>query len=337
MLLQSLRSAIRAIPGPARGALWMVIAAAGFGATNVFIRVLAADLPPLEIVFFRNFFGLAFMLPWLAHAGVSALRSDAHHLYAGRAFVGLLSMVSWFTALTLMPLAEATAVSFTSPLFATVAAVLVLGEIVRARRWTATIVGFIGAMIVLHPGTAAFGWAQLLVLCSAAASGFNSILIKQLTRRDSANTIVTMLTLYLTPMSLVPALFVWTWPGLHDAPWIVALGMFATLSHLALTRAFAAADASAIMPFDFTRLPFIALVGWLAFDETPDIWTWVGAAIIGVSSAYIVKREATIARLERAATPSKVAPAATNEAAGTGVVGVRDRAAVAVTRNAAID
>ena len=274
-----------------------------FAAMNAVIRQLSLDLPPFEIVFFRNLFGLAFMLPWLARAGSAALKTENQKLYVGRSIMGLFSMLCWFSALALMPLAEATALSFTSPLFATISAVLVLGEVVRVRRWTATLIGFLGAMIVLRPGLHQIGLAEGLVLVSAATSGLNAILVKQLTRTESANAIVTYMTLYITPLSLVPALFVWVMPPLHVVPMLIALGLLATLGHQALTRAFAAADTSLVMSFDFGRLPFVAVIAWLAFGETPDLSTWVGAALIVAASVYIARREAA---LGRAATPAVV-------------------------------
>ncbi|MBI3452344.1 MAG: DMT family transporter [Rhodospirillales bacterium] len=293
----------------------MTAAAACFAAMNALIRQLATDLPALEIVFFRNFAGLAFMLPWLIRHGPSALRTNHHRLYLGRSAIGFASMVMWFTALTMMPLAEATALSFTAPLFATLAAAVLLHETVRLRRWTATVVGFLGAMIVLRPGFDTVGIAQILVLGSTATAGINAVMVKQLTRTEPASAIVTYMTLYIVPLSLVPALFVWVMPPLHSLPWIILLGLFATLGHQAMTRAFAATDTSVIMPFDFARLPFVAVIAWFAFGEAPDIWTWVGAAVIVAATAYIAQREAAIARAELKTPPSPVAPAAANEGA----------------------
>ena len=225
----------------------------------------------------------------------AALRTDHHRYYLGRSFLGFLSMLTWFTALAMMPLAEATALSFTSPLFATIFAVVLLHEVVRRRRWTATVIGFIGAMIILRPGMSDLGIAHALVLGSSALAGVNAILVKQLTRSESANAIVTYMTLYILPMSLVPALFVWVMPPLHTVPLIVGLGLLATFGHQAMTRAFVATDTSIVMSFDYARLPFVALIAWFVFGEVPDIWTWVGAAVIVGASTYIAHREAAAA------------------------------------------
>jgi drug/metabolite transporter (DMT)-like permease len=295
-----LLSSLAALPGPIRGGLWMTFAGFCFAGMNVLIRQLSLDMHPFEVVFFRNLGGLVFMLPWLMRVGASALRTDHTRYYLGRSFLGFLSMLLWFSALAMMPVAEATALSFTSPLFATIFAVILLHEVVRARRWTATAIGFVGAMIILRPGMSELGLAHVLVLASSALAGVNAILVKQLTRSESANAIVTYMTLYIVPMSLIPALFVWTMPPPHTWWLIGLLGLLATIGHQAMTRAFVATETSIVMSFDYARLPFVALIAWFAFGELPDIWTWVGAAVIVGASAYIAHREGAVARARRA-------------------------------------
>jgi drug/metabolite transporter (DMT)-like permease len=310
MPLKHLFSRLAALPAPVRGGLWMTAAGFCFAGMNVLIRQLAQDMHPFEVVFFRNLGGLAFMLPWLVRTGTAGLRTDHHRYYLGRSFMGFLSMLLWFSALALMPVAEATALSFTSPLFATIFAVILLQEAVRARRWTATLIGFVGAMIILRPGMSELGLAHWLVLASSALAGINAILVKQLTRSESANAIVTYMTLYIVPMSLVPALFVWTAPPLYTWPLIVLLGFLATIGHQAMTRAFAATDTSIVMSFDYARLPFAAVIAWFVFGEVADLWTWVGAAVIVGASTYIAHREAKVAPALRPASAARTAQAA---------------------------
>jgi drug/metabolite transporter (DMT)-like permease len=293
----SARARFEALPGPLQGALLMTVAAAAFAGMNAIIRAVNFELHPFQTAFLRVLAGLAFMLPWLAHAGLAALATASHKLYASRAFVGYASMLCWFSALALMPVAEATALSFTSPLFATAAAALLLGEIVRLRRWTATIVGFLGAMVVIRPGFAAFEWAHLLVLASAALGGWNAITVKQLTRTDPANVIIVYMLLYLAPVSLIAALFVWQWPSWHALGLVTLMGVCATIGHQAFTRALAVSDASYVLPFDFARLPMVAVIAYFAFGEAPDIWTWIGGGIIVAATVYIARREAQLARL----------------------------------------
>jgi len=131
--------------------------------------------------------------------------------------------------------------------------------------------------------------ADVLPLLSAARSAWSSISVKVLSRTESANVIVVYMTLLITPILLVPSLFVWRWPDLASLGWLVMLGAFGTLGHLTMTRAFAAAEASAVTPFDFFRLPFIAIVAYLWFDERPEVWTWVGALVIVFSVLHLAR------------------------------------------------
>jgi drug/metabolite transporter (DMT)-like permease len=177
-------------------------------------------------------------------------------------------------------------------------AALVLKETVRARRWTAIAVGFLGVIVILRP----FGpvdASMLLILASAATAAMGSITVKFLLRTETPAAIVTYMVLYITPVSLVPALFVWTWPTPMMWVWMAVLGLFGVASHLCMARALSVADASAVAPFEFMRLPYAALLGWAFFGETTDVWTWTGAAIIAGSSAYVAHREAKLARQAR--------------------------------------
>jgi drug/metabolite transporter (DMT)-like permease len=283
-----------------RGTIWMLVACIGFAGMGALIRYLTRYLPPQELIFFRNALALAWMMPWVARVGFAALRTTHFRMYAGRSALAFLSMLCWFTALVTLPLAEAIALGFTQPLFATVLAVLILGETVRARRWTATIIGFIGAMVILRPGIEAVTFAHLLVLVSSATGAITSVVVKQLTRTEDPNTIVTYMTLLTTPFALLIAVPVWQWPDLTTWGLLLLLGFLATVGHQASTRAFRFLDASLAASLDFIRLPIAALIAWVAFSESPDIWTWIGGAIIGGASIYIAHREAQLAR-ERAA------------------------------------
>ena len=240
------------------------------------------------------------MLPWLAYRGLGALKTTRLRLYGFRTLLSVGAMLSWFSALAAAPIAEVTALSFTAPLFATIGAALILGESVRARRWTATAMGFLGVLIVVRPGLAEISPGAWLALMAALFMGASSLVIKSLSRTEDPNLVVFYMGLFMTPIVLVPALFVWQTPSLELWPWILAMGPVATFGHITLVRAFRAADASAVMPFDFTRLPFAALIGYFAFGEVLDAWGWIGAAVIVGSAVYIARREARLGRFGNA-------------------------------------
>ena len=294
-------AALGRLTGPAAGAVFMVIACLFFAGMGGIVRHVSNELHAFEIAFFRNVFGLLVMVPWMMRVGFKGLKTKRIHLYTLRGVTGIAAMLAFFWAITKMPLADVTALSFTAPLFSTILAVLVLGEVVRARRWAAIAVGFIGAVIILRPGAQTIDLATMAVLFSALMMAASTVMIKMLSDTEPTSAIVTYMTLYLTPLSLIPALIVWKTPSWEALGWLALMGFFATIAHLSLTRAFAAAEASAVMPFDFTRLLFAAAIGYLAFDEVPDAWTGVGAAVIIAASVYIARREAQVARSKRVA------------------------------------
>jgi drug/metabolite transporter (DMT)-like permease len=291
---------IAALPAPVLGALWMTAASMAFAVMIILIRVLTETFDPLQVVFFRCAFGLIAMLPWLIGHGVGALRTQWLGLNAIRAGSGIVSMALWMTGLSLIPLAQATALSFTAPIFASVLAVIFLGEVMRLRRWSATVLGLVGTLIIVRPGFESFQPVGLLVLASALIGSTSTIMVKVMARTDSTGTIVIYMVLFMTPQSLLPALLVWQMPGLVDLGWAALLGIAGTLGHVCLTRALAAADATLVIPFDYLRLPAVAAIAFLAFAEVPSVWTWIGGAVIAASSLYMTLREA---RLRREADP----------------------------------
>ena len=221
---------------------------------------LLAGVPPFQVVFLRNLFAFIFMLPLLAWRGTSLLTTKNFKLYGARVLISVVAMSSWFYALSLISVGELTAISFLAPLFGTVAAVIFLGEIVRVRRWLALSIGFIGAMIMLRPGGEAFGLGQWLALGAAACIGMVSVLIKRLTALDDPDRIVFITSMLLVPLSAIGAFFVWSWPPLELWPYLMLLGMLAVAGHLTLVRGFAAMDASLVLTFEFSRVPFAAAV-----------------------------------------------------------------------------
>ncbi|MEX2629734.1 MAG: DMT family transporter [Tistlia sp.] len=298
------------LSAPVLGACYMIFACLGFSIMNVAIREASQEVDPLQVVFFRNFFAMLFMLPWFARAGLSVFRTPRLGLYVWRSVIGLVAMMMWFTALAHLPLAEAVALNFTVPLFATAAAAIFLGEIVRARRWSATAIGFLGVLVILRPGFQELTWPMALPIVSAAVMAVSVVIIKKLSRTEEPGTIVFFMNALSTPLSLIPALFVWQWPSATVLALMTLVGFVAVFSHVALTRAFKMADASAMLPFEYTKLPFIALFAFALYGEVPDLWTWVGAGIIAGSSLYIAHRESVVARERQASLVARESPRA---------------------------
>jgi drug/metabolite transporter (DMT)-like permease len=290
------------LPASARGALWMCAAATAFALMITLVRQLTDGLHPLQVVFFRTAFGLLAMLPWLLRQGVGVLRTGRLRLHLLRALIGMFAMVGWFTTLALMPLAEATALSFTAPIFTSVLAVLILGEVMRLRRWSATAIGFLGALIIVRPGIAAINPVALLAIGTAAIWASSTILVKIMARTESAGAITTYMVLLTTPMTLIAALFVWRNPSLAQLGWAALLGAAGSVGHICMSRALATADATLVAPLDYLRLPIVALIAFIAFGEVPGVWVWLGGGVIAASSIYIAQRES---RFKGAPAPSE--------------------------------
>jgi drug/metabolite transporter (DMT)-like permease len=280
---------------PARAILLMIASACFFGVMAVIIRIASRDLHPFEIAFFRSFFGALVALP-LLHRGPRMLHTDRLGFYVVRCAIGTLSMLAAFWSIAHLPLTQAIALSYASPLFVTIGAVLFLGEIVRMRRWSAVVVGFIGVLVIVRPGTDGFTAASLVALFAAAMSGAVTVSIKFLSRSDPVDTIVLLTSLLWVPLTLPAALLVWQWPQAGLWPWLIAAGVLGTGGQYCWTHALRIADASTLAPFSYLQLLIVAVLAWLAFGEALDRYTVIGAAIVIGSSLYIARREAKLAR-----------------------------------------
>ncbi|MFO0996289.1 MAG: DMT family transporter [Alphaproteobacteria bacterium] len=291
----------RVLSPQVRGALWMIGSASAFSMMTALIRPAAAEMHPFEIVFFRNALGLVFLSPLIFRSGIRVLRTARLPLHLLRATCFLAAMLCWFSAIPHIALVDAVTLNFTAPIFVTIIAAVILRERVRIRRWTAIIVGFAGALVVLRPGFQDVSTASILVLGDALIWSVSAAIIRILARTDSMTTIVAHMFIWVTPLSLIPALFVWQDPSWTAMAWLLGLAAASTVGHVAVTRAFTLAEISLLMPFDYTRLIFATTVGFFVFGEVPDLWTFVGAAIIVAAALYIAHREAQIARAARAA------------------------------------
>ncbi|WP_064748729.1 DMT family transporter [Lysobacter firmicutimachus] len=274
----------------------MLASTLSFGVMTIAIRFASHSLHTFEIAFFRNLFGLLAVLPLLLGAQRADLRTRQLPKYFVRCLIGICSMLAGFWAIGHLPLAQAISLTYSTPIFVTIAAVVFLHEQVRARRWLAVAAGFVGVLVIVRPGSAEFSVDSLAALLAAVLGGVISIQIKQLSRVDSANTIVLYTYAFWVPMSLIPALFVWQWPQGVDWVWIVAAGVFGTGGQVLWTHALKLGEVSALTPISFMQLPLVAAAGWLWFGESLDRWTVIGAAIILGSNAYIAHREAVLAR-----------------------------------------
>ena len=274
----------------------MLAATAVLTCMHATVRHVSDGMHPFEITFFRNLFGLVAILPLAMRAGLASMKSRQPGLQVLRSGFGLAAMLTWFYALSVVPIAQATALSFTSVIFGSIGAALVLGERMRLRRWSAVVAGFVGALVILRPGISEVDPAALIVVLSSILWAGALLTVKRLSSTDSVVCIVTWNSVLLTVLSLPVAIPVWVTPSGEQLLWLVLIGVLATLGHLAMTGAFKASEATIVFPVDYTRLVWASVIGYLAFREIPDLWTWIGGTIIFASTTYIAYREAALRR-----------------------------------------
>lgn len=264
---------------------------------NMVIRLISDGVHPFEIAFFRNAFAIVFMLPMVWNAGFASLQTRRLGLHALRGVLNALAMLAFFLGLTYTTLATAAALAFTAPLFATLLASLLLGEAVGTRRIVALVTGFSGALLILRPGLGPVGAGEIMILGASLGWGFVLTVIKRLSKTETSLTITVYAALFLTPICLIAAIPFWVWPSLEQLAFLGAIAAFGSIYQLCLAQALKLAEASQVMPGDFTKLVFSALLGWLAFNEIPDLFTWVGGTVIFASVFYVTYREAQMRKL----------------------------------------
>ena len=300
---------LRRLPPNVQGALWLVSGGFIFTSTSVMIRLLSAQIESVQTAFFRAVISVVLLLPMIAAGRVKPWQSKRIAGHFWRTFMGTTSMVLGFYAVTMLPLADATAIAFSQPLFSVVVAALIAGEKVRWRRWSATVIGFVGVLVMVRPGEGSLQAGALVALANAATVALSIYLVKRLSDSETPLMILTQFAIFSTVLLAVPAILVWRWPDVWG--WLLAIGvaLSATVGQYFWVQAFKAGEMSAVAPFEYLRLPFAVFVGWLIWGEMPVIWTYVGAAIVIGSALYIAHREAQLGRERRraalAARPSR--------------------------------
>ena len=256
------------------------------------VKLLSNELHPIIICFYRCLMGLIIITPFVARNNFKALQTDNMRLQIFRALINIISMICWFSAIGMMHFEKATALGFTTPLFTTVLAVLILGEVIRFHRTAALLLGFIGILIIIRPGYMPFEFGTILMLIASFSFSFVLIFVKKLSATDSSLTIIFYHLLYMTPAFFILSFFYWENINLSQLIIFILMGASGLLSHWCLAQAFKMSDTTFVMPLQFTKLIWASLIGLFIFSEQPDIWTWVGGVIIFISVVYITYREA---------------------------------------------
>jgi len=290
------RPAARSAPAradrPFRGIALILASTAFLGCSDATAKYLSQTLPAIEITWIRFLVFALIMVPaMLPGSPLYALRTSRLGLQGLRGAALLGSSLLFISGLRFLPIAEASATSFISPLFVTALSIFLLGESVGVRRWLATAVGLIGVLIILRPGTSAFHLAAFFPVVSALAWAGTLVMTRMLSGKES--TITTMTYSSIVGLGILTALvpMVWVAPSWHDIMFGILIGISSTAGQWIVVLAFRYADASVLAPFSYTQLLWVSILGFLVFGEVPDVWTVTGAAFIVASGLYTAHRE----------------------------------------------
>ena len=274
-----------------KSALWMLFASLNFALLNTLVKFLSKDFHLTQIIFFRSFFAVVFILPWILNNGFKSLKTNSYRLQLSRSLLALIAMYLWFYSISNIPLAKATAINFTAPVFGAIFAIYLLKERIKKKRFFAIVLSFLGALIIIRPGFIEINFFIIIALIASLLMGVAAIFIKKLSMIDHPNSVVFYMPVFLAVVSFIPCIIYWESPNTYQYLLLVATGLTATFAHQAITRAFALSDATYVLVFDYVRLPFTAVFAFYLFSELTSIWVWIGGFIIFFSSAYIVYRE----------------------------------------------
>lgn len=279
------------LPGNLRGVIWIVLGSLAFALNDAVIKHLGAKYGPLQLAFIRYLVGLLILGPVFIRMGVPGLGTRRLGLHLTRLIIACSAQIGVFYAVIHLYLADATAISFSRPLFTTIVAVFLLSELVSARRWVATVVGFAGVLIMVRPGHTGVDPVALIAVVSALTFAVANVLIRMLSKTEPPNRILFYYHAGGAVIFLGPAIWVWQTPV--GAEWflLTLIGVLTTIGMIGFVRGFSVGEANAVGPIEYIRLIFAAIIGYTVFAEIPSLWTVIGAAIIIASALYIARDE----------------------------------------------
>ncbi len=278
------------------GILWMLLSGLLFVGVTVIVRHLGTNMPAVEAALIRYVFGLIFLIPMIIRFPWRELSRNRLTLYSLRGLAHGVAVMLWFYAMARIPIAEITAVGYTTPIFTAVGAVLIFRERIHARRFGAILVGFIGMLVILRPGLEVVQAGSLAQVVSALCFAVSYLFTKKLTYSESPTNILVMLSIVCTLVLLPGGIMQWRDPTATELFWLALTALFATCGQYAMTRSFAAAPLTVTQPFSFLQLVWAVAFGFLLFGEIPDIWVITGGLIILCAVTYLTYRESVARR-----------------------------------------
>jgi len=273
---------------------FMALGTLMFSGSHGIVRWVSDGYHPMQLAFLSNAFSALVFVPWILRRGLGLLYTKRFALHALRAIFNVCSITTWYWAITITPLADATALSVTAPLFATLGAVLFLGEQMRLRRWVALLAGLIGGLIIIQPqhGFESFSTGYMFVLASCIFSSGSRICAKKLSGTDSPLVCSAYVAILQTPFSFILACFVWTTPSATLLGAMAVVGLMVAAAQYLTVESFRTTEIGAIESFNYLRLIWAAAIGYFAFGEVSELTTWIGTAFIVGATTFIARREA---------------------------------------------
>ncbi|WP_349367454.1 DMT family transporter [Salinarimonas sp.] len=284
---------------PALGVSLKILSALAFTLMAASIKLASATYPTGQLIFFRSAFALVPLIAWLAvsDAVVNAVRTHNLKGHLLRSIIGATGMVLGFSALAYLPLTEAVAIGYAAPLIVVVLAALLLKETVRAYRWSAVGVGFVGVLIMLSPRLGSEGLAEgasvgaLFAIGAACCTAGATIQVRRLTATERTGAIVFYFTAVTTLIGLSTAAFGWIMPTPLDFAMLIGIGILGGIGQILLTESYRYADASLVAPFEYTTMIWATLLGWFVFGQWPEAAVIAGAVLVTASGIFVIYRE----------------------------------------------
>jgi drug/metabolite transporter (DMT)-like permease len=281
-----------ALPGNVRGGVIFVVAAVFFSVMVALIKLVGERLHITEILLFRQITMVIIAAPVIWAGWPGSLKSARPKLQLARVGLAFLAMTLGFSAIIHLPLAEATVISFSKTFFTTLFAIVILGEVVRAPRWIALCIGFVGILVIVWPALSTdYGIWHIAALVSAVCVSLVFIMIRILSQVDQPVTILTYQAVGVGLLMIAPAIWFWKTPTLWELMLLVLIGAVSVAAQYLNILAMKAGEASALAPLEYTRLIFATALGLVLFAEWPDQRVWIGAALIVAAALYVLSRE----------------------------------------------
>jgi len=263
-----------------KGALLLLTGELMLSVMAALIKQLSQDVPPEVLVFTRNLFGLLFLIPLISHLGWRKLKTSCLHLHLLRSVVGVCAMYGYFYVITHLPLAEAALVKLSSPFFLPLIALFWLGEKINRQTLWAILIGFIGVILVLRPGSETFQPVALVGVAAAAMASVAKVTIRKMASTEPSYRIVFYFGLLATMVSGIPLLWSWQTPALSALPLLAAVGLCGTIGQLLMTQAYQVANPGKVGPYTYSAVIYAAVFGWMFWDEVIVLTTLLGSGLI---------------------------------------------------------